>query len=195
MQLWTKCKIREELLFAHWWGAGLRAGIAHARLIVPSLASTLSSLASMLALYCENRVPPVFKNHAKEERRNHQPEFFSDNFLRQFPNIKFESFTHLQSSWFLGLWTEDLHHWLPWFCDLKSDTEIYHQLSWFSSLQTADCRTSWLLQPCELVPIIFSSVSLYILFVLFLWTTLINTLTLILTERDYTAKYTRLTGL
>lgn len=49
--------------------------------------------------------------------------------------------------------------------------------------------------PCELVPIIFSSVSLYILFVLFLWTTLINTLTLILTERDYTAKYTRLTGL
>ncbi|XP_064343596.1 uncharacterized protein LOC105092905 isoform X3 [Camelus dromedarius] len=87
--------IREELLFAHWWGAGLRAGIAHARLIVPSLASTLSSLASMLALYCENRVPPVFKNHAKEERRNHQPEFFSDNFLRQFPNIKFESFTHV----------------------------------------------------------------------------------------------------
>lgn len=62
----------------------------------------------------------------------------------------------------------------PQFSGLQTWSELYHQLSWFSSLQMADCGTSWLLSLCEPRNILLY-ISVYILLVLFLWRILTKT--------------------
>ena len=71
---------------------------------------------------------------------------------KQNPKVKKELICFLPELRYLS--SSALKHWCSHFSGLWTLTELYHQVFWVSSLQMADCRTSWLPQSHRPNPII-----------------------------------------